>query len=135
MSPEKAKYCAKVMQAFAEGKPIQWQYADTLVPDQWNDNGIPDDWREFNFRIKPEVQPFTSMRDFIFNLCYNTPAIYKDFCIKNKSNVVYNISSIKADKTVDVFEDSPRGFKITLSFKDLAEDYLFMNGTPCNVKI
>lgn len=134
MSPEKAKYCAKVMQAFAEGKPIQWQYADTLVPDQWNDNGIPDDWREFNFRIKPEVQPYASMRDFIYHLCFNTPPSYQEFCIKNKSNVVYIISSIKADKTVDVFEAGHKDIKITLSFKDLAEDYLFINGTPCNVK-
>ena len=117
----------KVMQAYVEGKQIQ--YKDDEV---WIDIDDPDwDWHNWEYRIKPEpnYRPFRDSEE-----CWQEMQKHRPFCwIKNKNNGHYAmITKVNAD--FDKKHIAISGINIwTLS--ETMCDYTFADGEPFGINI
>ena len=117
----------KVMQAYVEGKQIQ--YKDDEV---WIDIDDPDwDWHNWEYRIKPEpnYRPFRDSEE-----CWQEMQKHRPFCwIKNKNNGHYAmITKVNADFGKKHIAIS--GINIwTLS--ETMCDYTFADGEPFGINI
>ena len=117
----------KVMQAYVEGKQIQ--YKDDEV---WIDIDDPDwDWHNWEYRIKPEpnYRPFRDSEE-----CWQEMQKHRPFCwIKNKNNGHYAmITKVNAD--FDKKHIAISGINIwTLS--ETMCDYAFADGEPFGINI
>ena len=117
--------CIKVMQAYVEGKQIQ--YKDDEV---WIDIDDPDwDWHNWEYRIKPEpnYRPFRDSEE-----CWQEMQKHRPFCwIKNKNNGHYAmITKVNAD--FDKKHIAISGINIwTLS--ETMCDYTFADGEPFGI--
>ena len=117
----------KVMQAYVEGKQIQ--YKDDEV---WIDIDDPDwDWHNWEYRIKPEpnYRPFRNAEE-----CWQEMQKHRPFCwIKNKNNGHYAmITKVNAD--FDKKHIAISGINIwTLS--ETMCDYTFADGEPFGINI
>lgn len=107
--------CA-VMQAFKEGKTIEFK-DNRSVGNEWKRGVKPTwDWNYFDYRVKPEPKyvPYDSVTE-----------VEKDKWIMRKgSNIIDKITSIdREDNTVyyGVWED----------LQHLFEKYTYEDGTPC----
>lgn len=125
MTREETAERIKVMQAYVDGKKIQWAYNST---DIWHDADYPHWKPNVNYRIKPEskYRPFANGEEcwlemlkhqpfgfVIFNECYT--------CIVSVSNIDVSMTNMSGDI-------------ITQPFGDLTEDYTFADGTPFGIK-
>ena len=119
--------CIKVMQAYVEGKQIQ--YKDDEV---WIDIDDPDwDWHNWEYRIKPEpnYRPFRDVEE-----CWQEMQKHRPFgWIKNKNNGHYAmITKVNAD--FDKKHIAISGINIwTLS--ETMCDYTFADGEPFGINI
>ena len=117
--------CIKVMQAYVEGKQIQ--YKDDEV---WIDIDDPDwDWHNWEYRIKPEpnYRPFRDVEE-----CWQEMQRHRPFgWIKNKNNGHYAmITKVNAD--FDKKHIAISGINIwTLS--ETMCDYTFADGEPFGI--
>ena len=117
----------KVMQAYVEGKQIQ--YKDDEV---WIDIDDPDwDWHNWEYRIKPEpnYRPFRNAEE-----CWQEMQNHRPFgWIKNKNNGHYAmITKVNAD--FDKKHIAISGINIwTLS--ETMCDYTFADGEPFGINI
>ena len=117
----------KVMQAYVEGKQIQ--YKDDEV---WIDIDDPDwDWHNWEYRIKPEpnYRPFIDSEE-----CWQEMQKHRPFgWIKNKNNGHYaKITKVNAD--FDKKHIAISGINIwTLS--ETMCDYTFADGEPFGINI
>ena len=117
----------KVMQAYVEGKQIQ--YKDDEV---WIDIDDPDwDWHNWEYRVKPEpnYRPFRDSEE-----CWQEMQKHRPFCwIKNKNNGHYAmITKVNAD--FDKKHIAISGINIwTLS--ETMCDYTFADGEPFGINI
>ena len=117
----------KVMQAYVEGKQIQ--YKDDEV---WIDIDDPDwDWHNWEYRIKPEpnYRPFRDVEE-----CWQEMQKHRPFgWIKNKNNGHYAmITKVNAD--FDKKHIAISGINIwTLS--ETMCDYTFADGEPFGINI
>ena len=117
----------KVMQAYVEGKQIQ--YKDDEV---WIDIDDPDwDWHNWEYRIKPEpnYRPFKNAEE-----CWQEMQNHRPFgWIKNKNNGHYAmITKVNAD--FDKKHIAISGINIwTLS--ETMCDYTFADGEPFGINI
>lgn len=121
--------------AYAEGKQLQLSYDGTLWVDIESDWEISDfDTTPAEFRIKPEEpksRPFEDTAELIlhyqqhFNVVcppYAEPLIW----IKDKDDDRYLIKRYSEEC---VFVDT-----LCLTMKELFEDYVFLDGSPCGIK-
>ena len=119
--------CIKVMQAYVEGKQIQ--YKDDEV---WIDIDDPDwDWHNWKYRVKPEpnYRPFRDVEE-----CWQEMQKHRPFgWIKNKNNGHYSmITKVNAD--FDKKHIAISGINIwTLS--ETMCDYTFADGEPFGINI
>ena len=119
--------CIKVMQAYVEGKQIQ--YKDDEV---WIDIDDPDwDWHNWEYRIKPEpnYRPFRDSEE-----CWQEMQNHRPFgWIKNKNDGHYSmITKVNAD--FDKKHIAISGINIwTLS--ETMCDYTFADGEPFGINI
>ena len=120
--------CIKVMQAYVEGKQIQ--YKDDEV---WIDIDDPDwDWHNWEYRIKPEpnYRPFKNAEE-----CWHEMQKHHPFgWIKDKEDGHYSMVT-----TVDAFYDDKNYIKISgdhnWSFAETMIVYTFADGTPFGINI
>ena len=120
--------CIKVMQAYVEGKQIQ--YKDDEV---WIDIDDPDwDWHNWEYRIKPEsnCRPFKNAEE-----CWKEMQKHQPFgWIKDKEDGHYSMVT-----TVDAFYDDKNYIKISgdhnWSFAETMNVYTFADGTPFGINI
>ena len=118
----------KVMQAYVEGKQIQ--YKDDEV---WIDIDDPDwDWHNWEYRIKPEpnYRPFRNAEE-----CWQEMQKHHPFgWIKDKEDGHYSMVT-----TVDAFYDDKNYIKISgdhnWSFAETMNVYTFADGTPFGINI
>ena len=118
----------KVMQAYVEGKQIQ--YKDDEV---WIDIDDPDwDWHNWEYRVKPEpnYRPFKNAEE-----CWQEMRKHQPFgWIKDKEDGHYSMVT-----TVDAFYDDKNYIKISgdhnWSFAETMNVYTFADGTPFGINI
>ena len=116
-----------IIQAFAEGKTIQ--YYDSLIDiADWEDCENPNfENLTYNFRIKPEptYRPFSNAEE-----CWNEMQKHQPFgWIKCRNGSKFVIENVDSRGFVDVYDDG------TCSFKEVFEIRTFADGTPFGVKV
>ncbi len=132
MNREKAKVLLPIIQAFSEGKQIQWLKPDS---DEWidvvgGDNVDFEDLAESNvaYRIKPEpkYRPFKNAEECWNEMQKHQPfgwVKYKDGLTTNKFMFICDISDKEA-----TFNNC-----IEFTYYSFLEDYVFADGTPFGV--
>ena len=121
MTREQAKKLLPIIQAWAEGKNIQF-----LSDDEWHDINQADfTCYPDKYRIKPEpkYRPFKTQEE-----CWNEMHKHPNFgWVKEKaSEIIYNISGI-SKLSIVILEDIS-------SFKEAFDIYQFEDGTPFGIK-
>ena len=132
MNRENAKVLLPIIQAFSEGKQIQWLKPDS---DEWidvvgGDNVDFEDLAESNvaYRIKPEpkYRPFKNAEECWAEMLKHQPfgwVKYKDGSTTNKFMFICDISDKEA-----TFNNC-----IEFTYYSFLEDYVFADGTPFGV--
>ena len=132
MNREKAKVLLPIIQAFSEGKTIQWLKPDS---DEWidvvgGDNVDFEDLAESNvaYRIKtePKYRPFKNAEE-----CWNEMQKHQPFgCVKYKDGSTTNKFMFICD-----ISDKEATFNncIEFTYYSFLEDYVFADGTPFGV--
>lgn len=123
MTREETAERIKVMQAYVDGKKIQWAYNST---DIWHDADYPHWKPNVNYRIKPEpkYRPFA-----------NTDECWQEM-LKHQP---FGIVSSKHDKAYMAFESLDDGIcnfngYREESFEYAFDDIQFADGTPFGIK-
>ena len=128
MNRKEAKELMPIIQAFAEGKTIQ--YYDSLIDiADWEDCENPDfENLTYKFRIKPEptYRPFKDAEE-----CWQEMQKHQPFGwvkLKDTESGYYMLKGI-ASQLVIGFNETP------FSYKRVFEDYTFADGTTFGVKV
>lgn len=133
MTREEAKKLLPFIQAFSEGKQIQWLKPDS---DEWidvvgGDNVDFEDLTEFNvaYRIKPEpkYRPFANAQECLEEMQKHQPFGW----IKCKG-CCFNIVYVNNEY---VGLADPDGSSISLASKNSYQDNTFFDGTPFGIKV
>ena len=125
MTRKNAKELLPIIQAFAEGKTIQ--YYDSLIDiADWEDCENPDfDNLTYEFRIKPEptYRPFVNAEECWQEMQKHQPfgwvksTLFKDLALVKRVTTLY----------VEINRD-------IIDYKDALEKFTFADGTPFGVK-
>ena len=136
MTKEDIAECIKVMQAYVEGKQIQ--YVDSETED-WADIESPIwNWDTYDYRIKPELEyrPFKDADE-----CWQEMLKHEPFgWVKTIANIpeLHNISAIFPSAEfpvllgIDLEEGDAREYSLKLS--EMYDLYTFADGAPFGVK-
>ena len=122
MTQEETKKLLPIMQAFADGKPIEY----SSYGDLWIETDTPDWCSNKFYRIKPEpkYRPFNNQRE-----CWNEILKHQPYgWIKAPNGDLSCIDKI-FDKGV-TYDHSSRQFS-----DYIADNYTFADGTPFGIKI
>lgn len=128
MDRNQAKQLLPIIQAYAEGKPVQSRCikGDTSL---WYDDEDPSFDDDFEYRIKPEpkYRPFANAEE-----CWAEMQKHQPFgWIKGKEGWHRSlITSIVADEE-EVYINGISGFVLD----EIMEHYAFSDGTPFGVKV
>ena len=124
MNREQAKELMPIIQAFAEGKTVQ--YRTNNIYDWANTNSPsfnPDLW-EYRIKPEPKYRPFANVEE-----CWQEMQKHNPFgWIKSKIDDVY-FSIVKVDKEYCYFAVNEYW-----SFNHLFKTYTFADGTPFGIK-
>lgn len=134
MTIEETKERIAVMQAYVDGKQIQWERSD----DKWVDVSDPSWSIVNNFRIKPEpkYRPFKDADE-----CWQEMLKHQPFgWVKTIANIpeLHNISAIFPSAEfpvllgIDLEEGEAREYSLKLS--EMYDLYTFADGAPFGVK-
>lgn len=113
---ENVKLAIKLIQASLDGKTIEYKSKIEGVWDEMNivsDNGIRGfNFQDFEFRIKPEKKlvPFT----------WEDRELFRGKWVMHR----YSTTELILDIINEWYVDG-------LSYKELFEDYMFLDGSPC----
>ena len=138
MNREKAKVLLPIIQAFSEGKQIQWLKPDS---DEWidvvgGDNVDFEDLTEFNvaYRIKPEpkYRPFKNIEE-----CWNEMKKHQPFgWLKDKDSELRNIQALTEKMSTIADGVYLRGINLINGwhvFEEAVKEYTFADGTPFGI--
>lgn len=130
MTREEAAELSPVIQAFSEGRPIQYRLKDVKSA-KWND--IYENYNEFSphsfqYRIKPEskYRPFKDTEECWTEMKKHQP--FGRLKMKDTESGYYILKSI-ANQVVIGLNETP------FSYKRVFEDYIFADGIPFGVKV
>ena len=133
MNREKAKVLLPIIQAFSEGKTIQWLKPDS---DEWidvvgGDNVDLEDLAESNVadRIKPEpkYRPFKNAEECWAEMLKHTPFGWVESL---KSNAMYEIQCLKKGGGGKIYSYDDIFFS---NFEEFFKDYKFADGAPFGI--
>ena len=140
MNREKTKVLLPIIQAFSEGKQIQWLKPDS---DEWidvvgGDNVDFEDLTEFNvaYRIKPEPQyrPFKNAEE-----CWNEMQKHQPFgWLKDKDSELRNIQALTEKMSTIADGVYLRGINLINGwhvFEEAVKEYTFADGEPFGINI
>ena len=131
MTTEEIREAAKVMEAYANGKKIQYLNDDN----EWIDAPNPlFDWDNCVYRIKPEdtYRPFETKEE-----CWNEMLKHQPFgWVKSKkSERLFSIGSVFWDNNFnDVFLTFACNEMLSYCSKSMIKDFTFADGTPFGIK-
>ena len=122
MTTEETRDAAKVMEAYANGKKIQYLNDDN----EWIDTSLPlFNWAKHFYRVKPEpkYRPFKTQEE-----CWKEMLKHQPFgWVKEIScEMLYLINGI-SNESIVIMEDIN-------SFKEAMNIYEFKDGTPFGIK-
>ena len=140
MTREEAKKLLPFIQAFSEGKKIQWLKPDS---DEWidvvgGDNVDFEDLTEFNvaYRIKPEpkYRPFKNVEE-----CWNEMKKHQPFgWLKDKDSELRNIQALTEKMSTIADGVYLHGIKLINGwhvFEEAVKEYTFADGEPFGINI
>lgn len=126
MDRQQAKELLPIIQAFAEGKDIEYR-----------NKGFNEDWKEvtqipglsfesFEYRIKPEpkYRPFVNTEE-----CWTEMEKHKPFGWLKQKDFRINIANVMS-KAITFADNEGRNF----SFETIFKEYTFIDGIPFGVK-
>ena len=129
MTREEAKELLPIIQAFAEGKEIEYYDCND---DDWIKTDTPIWASKINYRIKPEsrYRPFKSQGE-----CWNEMHKHPDFgWIKGKVTGEYKqvirVFGCKTELIFNISYNSPADYSPEMMF----DSYTFTDGTPFGIK-
>lgn len=126
MDRQQAKELLPIIQAFAEGKDIE--YRSKEFNEDWKEvTQIPGlSFESFEYRIKPEpkYRPFTNIEE-----CWTEMEKHKPFGWLKQKDFRINIANIMS-KAITFADNEGRNF----SFETIFKEYTFIDGTPFGVK-
>ena len=130
MTREESKELLPIIQAFTEGKTIEYSYDG----EHWESTDVPSWDCDVMFRIKPEpkYRPFKTQDE-----CWNEMMKHQPFgWVKSKkSGSHFSIGSVLWDKEFDdVFVTFACDGMLGRSSKSMFEDFTFADGTPFGIK-
>ena len=131
MTVQEIREAAKVMEAYANGKKIQYLNDDN----EWIDAPNPlFDWDNCVYRIKPEdtYRPFETKEE-----CWNEILKHQPFgWVKSKkSERLFSIGSVFWDNNFnDVFLTFACNEMLSYCSKSMIKDLTFADGTPFGIK-
>ena len=131
MTVQEIREAAKVMEAYANGKKIQYLNDDN----EWIDAPNPlFDWDNCVYRIKPEdtYRPFETKEE-----CWNEMLKHQPFgWVKSKkSERLFSIGSVFWDNNFnDVFLTFACNEMLSYCSKSMIKDFTFADGTPFGIK-
>ncbi len=112
----------EVLQAFQQGKPIEYLYINRDANEDWNDDPDPKfNFEEFLYRVKKEQKSMPY--DGTHKLCL----VGKIVKLKNSSETAL----ITGEDKEDLFNFSVHVNGEWISYKDLFNNYEFIDGKPC----
>ena len=134
MLRKEAKELLPIIQAFAEGKEIQYRNSFNEWIDIKKNEVLSFIKTSLDYRIKPESQyrPFKSQEE-----CWNEMLKHQPFgWVKSKkSGSHFSIGSVLWDKEFDdVFVTFAYAGMLCRSSKSVFEDFTFLDGTPFGIK-
>ena len=140
MTREDVKKLLPIIQAFSEGKKIQWLKPDS---DEWidvvgGDNVDFEDLTEFNvaYRIKPEpkYRPFKNAEE-----CWNEMQKHQPFgWLKDKDSELRNIQALTEKMSTIADGVYLRGINLINGwhvFEEAVKEYTFADGEPFGINI
>ena len=130
MTRKEAKELLPIIQAFAEGKEIE--YYDCNDDDDWIKTDTPIWSSKINYRIKPEpkYRPFRTQEE-----CWNEMHKHPDFgWLKSKGTGSVGLigTLYEKDKVLMMFWATNEN--ISFSASDVFNDYVFTDNAPFGVK-
>lgn len=133
MNRQEAKELLPIIQAFAEGKTIQYYYNDAGWADVKPDEVADFSDNPLKYRIKPE----SKYRPFIDNKeCWNEMLKHQPFGwvrTMNAENDYYIIDGVLHSENLDCSVVTMTGE--SYDYKEMLDIYLFADGTPFGIKI
>lgn len=132
MTREETAERIKIMQAYVDGKRIQYAEDDT---DVWHNIDEPDWYSDYEYRIKPEpkYRPFKDADE-----CWQEMLKHEPFgwvvIIENNLSIKYNIQALIQDgvKSTAVLTDDVMSEKFP--FEGVLQKFTFVDGTPFGIK-
>lgn len=135
MTREEAKVLLPIIQAFAEGKEIEFRSKG--FDEEWKKvNEIPGlSYSSFDYRVKPEpkYRPFKDADE-----CWQEMLKHEPFgwvvIIENNLSIKYNIQALVQDgvKSTAVLTDDVMSEKFP--FEGVLQKFTFVDGTPFGIK-
>lgn len=125
MTKEELRNAIKVMQAYIDGKSIEWTYLTNDT--EWYPVGIPIwNWDKYEYRIKqePKYRPFKDKDECWQEMCKHAPF---GWIKRNLSGSCVSITRISSTNLVIIVNDS-------WTFKEVFDSFTFADGTPFGVK-
>ena len=130
MTREEEKGLPPIIQAFAEGKTIEFRNSDG----EWDEADSPTWGKRFVYRIKPEpkYRPFNTREE-----CWNEMLKHQPFgWLKSKMNGRFScIGEVYgSDKFEKVYIALSTSESLSRSSDSMFEQYTFADGTPFGIK-
>lgn len=126
MNRKEAKELMPIIQAFAEGKTIQ--YYDTLIDiDDWEDCENPDfENLTYKFRIKPETtyRPFANEEECWQEMQKHQPFGWVKSTLFKDLDLVKRVTTLYVEINRDIID-----------YKDALDKFTFADGTNFGVKV
>lgn len=130
MTREEAKELMPIIQAFAEGKTIEFRNSDG----EWDEADSPTCGKRFIYRIKPEskYRPFKNQEE-----CWNEMLKHQPFgWVKSKDKGYFYLIGLVQFSSA--FKDVTIAFatseQLTRSSHSIYKNYIFADGTPFGIK-
>ena len=138
MTRKQAKELLPVIQAFAEGKTIQYYCKSEnphwidMEPNEVNQNvDFSNDTSRYRIKPEPKYRPFANNKE-----CWNEMLRHKPFGwvkVKNAECDYYIIDGVYYSENYEAAVVSMSGE--TFNYKEMIDNYLFADGTPFGIKI
>ena len=131
MTKEEAKEFYPILQAFAEGKVIEFKAKpgtiNTGIPNEWTEMKEIGFWNGIEYRIKPnpKYRPFANAEECWQEMLKHQPFGYTYDKLNNIRDCITKVA------TTGVSYDSPT----VISFEDVFDKFVFADGVPFGIKV